>query len=111
MLGKYLDQNADVEVKGRQIQLVSSILADVSKPTKMLVAKLNCETKCEICEGVRVGVWECGGYCDGCVLLSAVSAEEVYGLAVGVFQAKDSGTIPLPPLMMECLYISCTFSW
>lgn len=47
LVGKYLDQNADTEVKGRQIQLLSSLLADVSKPTKMLVAKLNCETKCE----------------------------------------------------------------
>lgn len=47
LVGKYLDQNADAEVKGRQIRLLSSLLADVSKPTKMLVAKLNCETKCE----------------------------------------------------------------
>lgn len=47
LVGEYLDRSGDAEVKGRQIRLLSSILEDVSKPTKMLIAKLNCETKCE----------------------------------------------------------------
>ena len=42
-----LEPSADAEVKGRQMQLLSSILADMSEPTRMLVVKLNCETKCE----------------------------------------------------------------
>ena len=52
LVGRTLPGNSEVdaEVKGRQMQLLSAILADMSEPTEMLVAKLNCETKCEWCE-------------------------------------------------------------
>ena len=45
----YLSEGSEVnhEVKGRQMQLLSMMLADMSEPTDVLVAKLNCETKCE----------------------------------------------------------------
>ena len=45
----YLSEGSEVniEVKGRQVQLLSMMLADMLEPTDMLVAKLNCETKCE----------------------------------------------------------------
>lgn len=47
LVGEHLEQNADAEVKARQMQLLSSLLADMSETTQMLVIKLNCETKCE----------------------------------------------------------------
>ena len=40
-----LDSNA--EAKPRQMQLLSALVSDMSEPTAKLVAKLNCETKCE----------------------------------------------------------------
>ena len=49
LVEQFLSELPDVddEVKGRQVQLLSMMLADMSDPTDMLVAKLNCETKCE----------------------------------------------------------------
>lgn len=51
LVEKRLTESAEVnaEVKGRQMQLLSAMLADMSEPTEMLVTKLNCETKCELC--------------------------------------------------------------
>ena len=45
----YLSEGSEVddEVKGRQMQLLSMILSDMSEPTDVLVAKLNCDTHCE----------------------------------------------------------------
>lgn len=54
LVGESLSSGA--EVKQRQLQLLSSILSDMSEPTKMLVVKLNCETKCEAGMGVVVGM-------------------------------------------------------
>ena len=39
----------EVGLKERQLQLLKSIISDVSEPTKQLLAKLNCTTKCN-CE-------------------------------------------------------------
>ena len=33
-------------VKERQLQLLNSIISDVSEPNKQLLTKLNCSTKC-----------------------------------------------------------------
>ena len=49
LVDRELSKSSEVNagVKGRQLQLLSLILADMSEPTDMLVVKLNCETKCE----------------------------------------------------------------
>ena len=46
---------SEAEVKGRQLQLLSSILSDTSEVSKMLVVKLNCEAKCKRSGGVGWG--------------------------------------------------------
>ena len=35
-------------VKERQLQLLNSIISDVSEPNKQLLTKLNCTTKCTV---------------------------------------------------------------
>ena len=36
----------ETDVKERQLQLLNSIVGDVSEPDKQLLAKLNCSSKC-----------------------------------------------------------------
>lgn len=40
------DGDGDGGVKERQLQLLNSIVSDVSEPNKQLLTKLNCSTKC-----------------------------------------------------------------
>jgi TPR repeat protein len=62
----YLLEGSEVndEVRGRQMQLLSMMLADMSEATDVLVRKLNCETK--------------------------LTPKELYRLAVSVFRARES---------------------
>ena len=45
----------ETDVKERQVELLKSIVNDVSEPTKQLLAKLNCTTKCN-CKSKYVAV-------------------------------------------------------
>ena len=40
------DDGDSGSVKERQLQLLNSIISDVSEPNKQLMTKLNCATKC-----------------------------------------------------------------
>jgi hypothetical protein len=42
-------KDGDKGTKTRQLALFKSLTKDVSDPTITLVAKLNCETNCELC--------------------------------------------------------------
>ena len=70
-------------VKERQLQLLTSIISDVSEPNKELLKKLNCTPKC------KYNYAPCT--CKLVYTVHTVIGEEVYSLAVAVFNARNHG--------------------
>ena len=94
-------------VRGRQLELLTALVRDVSGPCKELLAKLNCKSKrvfpnrwrwrwAEVvmylvvtCHWSRLELNSLAILCSLCPF--AVSGEEVYSLAVAVFQVVKKG--------------------